>query len=71
MGTPDFTRVGPGLLGFFVIFALALATVLLIRSMVYHLRKVRYSPGPDGGAEESGSGSQEASPDRPDDPPTG
>jgi hypothetical protein len=39
-------QVGPGLLGFAVVFGLALATVLLIRSMVYHLRKVRYSPDP-------------------------
>ena len=42
---PDDT-VGPGVGGFLVIFALALATVLLIRSMVGHLRKVRYGPGP-------------------------
>jgi hypothetical protein len=43
---PPDDQVGPGLLGFAVIFGLALATVLLIRSMVYHLRKVRYSPDP-------------------------
>jgi hypothetical protein len=43
---PDDT-VGPGVGGFLVIFVLALATVLLIRSMVGHLRKVRYSPEPD------------------------
>ena len=42
---PDDT-VGPGVGGFLAIFALALATVLLIRSMVGHLRKVRYGPGP-------------------------
>jgi hypothetical protein len=45
---PDDT-VGPGVGGFLVIFVLALATVLLIRSMVGHLRKVRYSPEPDAG----------------------
>jgi hypothetical protein len=33
----------PGVLGFTVIFLLAVATWLLIRSMVGHLRKVRYS----------------------------
>jgi len=33
----------PGVLGFLVVFLLALATWLLIRSMVGHLRKVRYS----------------------------
>ena len=38
--------VGPGVGGFIAIFILALATVLLIRSMVGHLRKVRYGPGP-------------------------
>lgn len=40
--------VSPGLAGFLVTFALALATVFLIRSMVKHLRKVRYGPGPGG-----------------------
>ncbi len=43
---PPDDQVSPGLLGFAVVFGLALATVLLIRSMVYHLRKVRYSPDP-------------------------
>jgi hypothetical protein len=38
--------VSPGIAGFLAIFALAIATVLLIRSMVGHLRKVRYSPDP-------------------------
>jgi Na+-transporting methylmalonyl-CoA/oxaloacetate decarboxylase gamma subunit len=33
----------PGVLGFLVVFFLAVATWLLIRSMVGHLRKVRYS----------------------------
>jgi len=32
----------PGVLGFLVVFFLALATWLLVRSMVGHLRKVRY-----------------------------
>ena len=32
----------PGVLGFLVVFFLALATWLLIRSMTGHLRKVRY-----------------------------
>ena len=38
--------VSPGIAGFLVVFVLALATVVLIRSMVGHLRKVRYSPDP-------------------------
>jgi hypothetical protein len=44
---PPDSSVGPGVGGFLAIFAIALATVLLIRSMVGHLRKVRYGPGPD------------------------
>jgi hypothetical protein len=54
----DETVVSPGLAGFLVTFALALATVFLIRSMVKHLRRVRYGPGPDAGdpqAHEPGS----------------
>jgi hypothetical protein len=43
---PDPDTVSPGFLGFVVIFVLAIATVLLVRSMVGHLRKVRYSPEP-------------------------
>jgi hypothetical protein len=43
-----YSSIGPGLAGFLVIFGLALATVLLVRSMVGHLRKVRYGPGPEG-----------------------
>jgi len=43
---PDPDTVSPGFLGFVVIFLLAVATVLLVRSMVTHLRKVRYSPEP-------------------------
>lgn len=41
---PD--TVSPGFAGFVVVFLIAAATVLLIRSMVGHLRKVRYSPEP-------------------------
>jgi len=33
----------PGVLGFLVVFFLAVATWLLVRSMVGHLRKVRYA----------------------------
>ena len=45
---PNESEVSPGLLGFLTVFFLALATVVLVRSMVKHLRRVRYSPGPDG-----------------------
>ncbi len=63
----DFSTIGPGIEGFIVMFLLALATVLLVRSMVGHLRKVRYSAGPpdptDGGAPSRDPGDQ-----RPDQP---
>jgi hypothetical protein len=49
LADPPPEKVTPGVLGFTVMFLLALATLLLIRSMVGHLRKVRYGPGgPDG-----------------------
>jgi len=43
----DPSKAGPGLLGFVVMFGLALAVLLLVRSMAKHLRKVRYSVPPD------------------------
>jgi hypothetical protein len=42
----DPTLGSPGLAGFVVTFLLAIATWLLIRSMVGRLRKVRYGPDP-------------------------
>jgi hypothetical protein len=53
---PPDDMVSPGVVGFLVIFALAIATLLLIRSMVGHLRKVRYGPGPDAGEPERSDG---------------
>ena len=44
----DPSMVGPGLPGFLVMFGLAIAVWLLMRSMVGHLRKVRYSAQGDG-----------------------
>jgi hypothetical protein len=44
----------PGVLGFLVVFFLALATWGLIKSMVGHLRKVRY----DAEAQERAAGAQ-------------
>ena len=44
---PKPETVSPGFAGFLTVFLLAVATVLLIRSMVGHLRKVRYSPDPN------------------------
>jgi hypothetical protein len=38
--------IGPGFVGFVVIFLLAVACYLLFRSMTGHLRKVRYTPDP-------------------------
>ena len=43
---PDPDLVTPGVAGFLVVFLLALATIVLLRSMTKHLRKVRYSPDP-------------------------
>lgn len=54
---PSADKVSPGVLGAMVTLALALATLLLIRSMVGHLRKVRYSPGP---VEEQEPGARQA-----------
>jgi hypothetical protein len=73
--TPDANQVSPGLLGFAVVFGLALATVLLIRSMVYHLRKVRYSPDPAAASSPAAptdeAGAQDGSPDDPPEDQTG
>jgi hypothetical protein len=44
---PNPDTVSPGFLGFAVMFLLAVATILLIRSMVAHLRKVRYLSEPE------------------------
>jgi hypothetical protein len=72
------TSAGQGVVGFLVIFFLALATFFLIRSMTGHLRKVRYSPDPaadpDGepGDTPDGRGGPGDRPgDRPGDPGTG
>ena len=62
---PPDDSVGPGVAGFLAIFGVALATVLLIRSMVGHLRKVRYGPGPDADREDAG----DAPPERDGSPP--
>ena len=62
---PPDDMVGPGTTGFIVIFLLALATVLLIRSMVGHLRKVRYGPGPEGDGKDGDGDGPEAPDDRP------
>jgi hypothetical protein len=43
---PDPDRVSPGFAGFAVMFLLAVATIVLIRSMTKHMRKVRYLPEP-------------------------
>lgn len=60
---PPAEKVTPGIPGFLAVLALVVATVLLIRSMVHHLRKVRYSPDPNavddvpgGGGPAGGSG---------------
>ncbi len=59
---PSPETVSPGIAGFAAMFVLALATVLLVRSMVGHLRKVRYGPGPDHDASEAADASAAAAP---------
>ena len=54
----DPSQVSPGLAGFLTVFLLALATVVLVRSMVGRLRKVRYGPGPAGDGDRPGEGDQ-------------
>ncbi|MFI7588598.1 hypothetical protein ACIB24_16125 [Spongisporangium articulatum] len=44
--TPPDDKVTPGLIGFLVTFGLVIAVILLIRSMVTHVRRVQYSPDP-------------------------
>ncbi len=56
-------KVSPGFAGFLAVFVLAVATVLLIRSMVGHLRKVRYSPGPEGEPAPQAPPQEESAPD--------
>ena len=60
---------GPGLLGFLAIFGVAVVTVLLMRSMVGHLRNVRYGPGPDGDTPGSADGEAVDPPAAPTVPP--
>jgi hypothetical protein len=65
--SPD--SVGPGFAGFLAIFGVALATVLLLRSMVGHLRKVRYSPDPGQARQDTPESSSSSSPDTREDSP--
>jgi hypothetical protein len=39
---PDPDTVSPGFAGFLAVFVMAVATVLLIRSMTKHMRKVKF-----------------------------
>jgi hypothetical protein len=43
---PNPNKVSPGFAGFLVVFLIAIATIMLVRSMTKHLRRVRYSPDP-------------------------
>jgi hypothetical protein len=47
---PPAEKVTPGTAGFVTMFLLALAVLLLILSMVRHLRKIRYSVEPESAA---------------------
>ena len=54
--TVDPQKISPGMAGAIVTFILALALIVLFRSMVGHLRKVRYSPEPGVAAVAGGVG---------------
>ena len=54
----DPSQVSPGVAGFLTVFVLALATWLLIRSMVGHLRKVRYRAEHEAAAAEKAEAEQ-------------
>jgi hypothetical protein len=43
---PDPDKVSPGFAGFAVVFLLAIATIVLIRSMTRHLRQANFSAEP-------------------------
>jgi hypothetical protein len=47
---PSSSLGSPGFLGFIVSAALAIAVIVLVRSMVVHLRRVQQAPGPDDGS---------------------
>jgi hypothetical protein len=63
----DESKVTPGIAGFLVVFALGVATWLLIRSMTRHLRKVDFDESTtEGGRTGSATGEagEEAGPDQ-------
>ena len=66
---PSPESVGPGFGGFLAIFGVALATVLLLRSMVGHLRKVRYGPDPAAPAQQDTPEAGSSPPDTREDSP--
>src|SRR5512135_2398845 len=51
----DPSVVSPGIAGFITVFLLALALLVLLRSMVGHLRKVRYQAEREAAAEKAAS----------------
>lgn len=55
----DPARVTPGLAGFLVTLALAVATWLLLRSMIRHLRRVDFVEEPDAPDEGGGEADDE------------
>jgi len=62
--TPDPDVVSPGFAGFMTVFLLAVVTVLLIRSMTKHMRKVKFLADERDRDEQPG-GSGAAGPDEP------
>ena len=56
----DPSVVSPGIAGFLTLFVLALAFIVLVRSMVGHLRKVRFQADREAAQQAAEAGASEA-----------
>ncbi|CAN5612166.1 hypothetical protein BH24ACT13_BH24ACT13_15500 [soil metagenome] len=64
VGALEAEKVAPGWLGLVVVVLLAIATALLLRSMITHLRRVPLSFDDEGSADPPADGSSQADPPR-------
>jgi hypothetical protein len=65
VGALEAEKVAPGWLGLVVVVLLAIATALLLRSMITHLRRVPPSFDDEGSEDPPGDGSRPPNPRRP------